>query len=110
MMRRLKPGAVLVGLTVMFGAGPGFAQENLDRGKTMPQVFATDCGICHDDARKIAASLQQRRLATFLEQHYTTSKAAAAAIAGYLAGVAQPERQPRPQRTRGRKSSAKKSN
>lgn len=110
MMRRLKRGAVLIGLTAMLGAGSAFAQDNLDRGKTMPQVYATDCGICHGDARTIAGSLQQRRLAPFLEQHYATSKPAAAAIAGYLAAVAQGKRQPPPQRTRGRKSSAKKSN
>jgi hypothetical protein len=110
MVRRVKRAAVLVGLSVMLGAGPALAQDNLDRGKTLQQVYATDCGICHSDARKVAASMQQRRLTGFLEQHYTTSKAAAAAIAGYLAGVARGEPQPRPQRPRAKKSSAKQSN
>jgi cytochrome c553 len=110
MVRRLKRGAVLIGLSAILGAAPALAQDNLDRGKTMQQVFATDCGICHGDASKVAASMQQRRLTAFLEQHYTTSKTIAAAIAGYLAAVAQGQRQPRPQRTRGRKSGTKKSN
>jgi len=110
MVRRVKRAAVLAGLSIMLGAVPAFAQDNLDRGKTMRQVYATDCGICHADPRTVAASTQQRRLAAFLEQHYATSKAAAAAIAGYLAGVAQAERQARPQRPRGRKSGTKTSN
>ena len=63
MVRREKRAAVLIGLSVMLGAGPAFAQDNLDRGKTLQQVYATDCGICHSDARKVAASMQQRRLA-----------------------------------------------
>jgi len=109
MVRRMK-WAVLIWLSTILGAAPAFAQDNLDRGKTMQQVYATDCGICHGDARKVAASVQQRRLATFLEQHYTTSKTVAAAIAGYLAAVAQGERQPRPTRTRGRNGGTKKSN
>lgn len=76
--------AVLAG----WGGTPALAQpEDLNRGKTPAQLFASDCADCHRNPRGLAKS-DARSLAGFLRVHYTASKESAAAIADYLAALA----------------------
>lgn len=107
MVRRVSRAVVLIGLLAAAGGTPAAAQDNLSRGKTVQRVYATDCGICHNNSRKLGASMSSRQLSGFLAQHYTTSRTEAAAIAAYLAVIAQPERTPSPRRTRTKKSGPK---
>jgi hypothetical protein len=80
-----------VGVWALLMAGPVLmtpvmAQESLDQGKTPAQLFASDCGLCH----KTPAGLSRvgggpfGGLKSFLQEHYTASREAAAAIAAYV--------------------------
>jgi mono/diheme cytochrome c family protein len=108
MVRRVMRTGALIGWWAIACATPTLAQDNLSKGKTVQQLFASDCAICHNDGKKLGASKSQGQLAAFLAEHYTTSKTQAAALAGYLGAIGAPERQRRPRRT-GTKSSAGKS-
>ncbi len=63
------------------------AQENLDSGKTPAELYASDCAICHKSPRGLARSGGIKEVRSFLREHYTASREAAAAIAGYLQAV-----------------------
>ncbi len=66
-------------------AAPAGAQENLDSGKTGPQLFASDCAICHKSAQSLNRSAGGLfGLADFLREHYTASRELASKIAAYL--------------------------
>jgi mono/diheme cytochrome c family protein len=80
-------------------SAPAF--DNLDKGKTAPQLFKTNCAICHRSAQGLGAQLGGWSLPAFLAQHYTTSKAAADQLAAYLMSVNRAgARETRPQRRR----------
>jgi hypothetical protein len=75
---------------------PVAAQGNIDAGKTPAQIFGDTCSACHRSAREL-----KRASTSFLRTHYSTGADEAAAMAGYLAGVAsdpraaaQPKRPP----------------
>src|SRR2546421_6538236 len=57
--------------------------QNLDEGKTPPQLCAADCAACH----KSPQGLGKNASVGFLRQHYTSSARSAALLAGYLASV-----------------------
>ena len=81
-------GLLLVGgLLAVLGAGPAWAQENLDADKSPAQLFAADCVLCHKTPKGLAKAAGTSGLEGFLREHYTASKEAAAAIAGYLRQV-----------------------
>ena len=86
--RRL--GAAVAVLAV-WAAGPAAAQENLDKGKTPAQLYASDCAICHKSPRGLAKGVGRYGLDNFLRAHYTASREAAAAISAYLQSI---DRQP----------------
>ena len=68
--------------TALLAGGAG-AQENLDKGKSGAQLFASDCAICH----KTTAGLSRGRvlgLDSFLREHYTASRESAGTIAAYI--------------------------
>ncbi len=96
-VRRLS--AALIAVLAGWGGVPASAQpEDLTRGKTPTQLFASDCADCHRNPRGLAKS-DARSLAGFLRVHYTASKESAAAIAEYLVslGAGSPQRaSPRP--------------
>ena len=73
-------GAVLA----MCLGGIAAAQENLDKGKTPAQLFASDCAVCHRSPKGLAKSGGLFGLDNFLREHYTASRESASAIAGYL--------------------------
>jgi hypothetical protein len=96
--------AVLVGATAALSAGSVLAQEDLNRGKSPTQLFASDCADCHRSPRALGKRDNASALADFLRVHYTASRESAAAIANYLvslgpdpsAGSARPATRSRP--------------
>src|SRR3954452_21519461 len=98
---------VVVALVVMaagLAPGPAPAQEDLNRGKSPTQLFASDCADCHRSPRALGKRDNASALADFLRVHYTASRESAAAIANYLvslgpdpsAGSARPATRSRP--------------
>ena len=75
-----------------YGLGPAVAQEDLNRGKTPVQLFASDCADCHRNPRALTRRGNAGALADFLRVHYTASRESAAAIAGYLVSLGPPPR------------------
>src|SRR5262249_31574279 len=61
------------------------AQETLGRNKSPAQTFASDCAVCHKSPQGFAKSAGGLfGVEGFLREHYTSSKASAAALANYL--------------------------
>jgi mono/diheme cytochrome c family protein len=108
----MRAGAALMGVGLCLAAAlaPAAAQENFDRGKTPQQMFNTDCGICHRNPGDLGKSMGSWRLSGFLTEHYTTSKAAASALARYLISARRDEPEPKakPQKRRSRPTAEKK--
>ena len=84
-------GIRLVAVLIVAGAGlsaeSALAQEDLNRGKTPAQLFASDCADCHRNPRTLAKRENADALADFLRVHYTASRESAAAIAAYLVSL-----------------------
>lgn len=55
-------------------------------GKTPPQLFSGDCAACHQSPKGLSKDKDQRSLAGFLREHYTTRPENADALAAYLLG------------------------
>ena len=73
-------------LAVVFAlSAPVAAQENLEKGKTPAQLYASDCAICHKAPRGLFKG--GYGLEDFLRAHYTSSRESAAAISAYLRSV-----------------------
>lgn len=98
----------MLGFLLVLGT-PLWAQENLDKGKTGAQLFATDCAVCHKSPQALAARGGGGILGleSFLREHYTASRESAAAIAGYLRGMSAPPAAARPAKGKGKKSDDK---
>ncbi len=86
--RRLVAVLIVTGAGV--SAGSAIAQEDLNRGKSAQQLFASDCADCHRNPRSIKQRDNANALADFLRVHYTASRESAAAIAGYLVSLGGP--------------------
>jgi hypothetical protein len=87
-MSRIGHGALfLVGVFWLSAASPALAQDNYEAGKKPAQMFATDCGLCHKSPVGLGKTPGMFGLESFLREHYTASREAAAAIAGYLRSV-----------------------
>ena len=80
-------GAGLLALVAV--SDTALAQDNFDAGKTGAQLFASDCAICHKSPQSINRNVGGPfgGLDSFLRQHYTASREAAAAITAYLNSV-----------------------
>ena len=63
------------------------AQEDLDRGKTPAQLYASGCATCHKSPQSVAKTNSIFGLESFLSEHYTTSRESAALLAAYLKGL-----------------------
>lgn len=96
MGRRLVAALVVAGAGL--NAGSVLAQEDLTRGKTPAQLFASDCADCHRNPRSIKQRENANALAAFLRVHYTASRESAAAIAAYLVALGGPVEPVRPAR------------
>jgi len=85
-------------------ANAALAQDNFDAGKSGAQLFASDCAICHKSAQSINRNVGGPfgGLESFLREHYTASREAAAEITAYLnsvgGGPARAERRPKGKR------------
>lgn len=81
----------LILLAVVVGCGLGFAQaraqENVERGRTPAQLYASDCADCHRNPRVVGKTMSSGALTDYLRLHYTASKETAAAIAAYLTAL-----------------------
>lgn len=62
----------------------GARGQNLDEGKTGPQLFALDCVACHRSPQGLAKNHSAWSLTSFLRQHYTSSSGSANVLAAYL--------------------------
>jgi cell division septation protein DedD len=99
----------LAWLALLVGAAPACAQDNLDRGKTAQQLFASDCAICHKSPQGLAKGGGLFGLQGFLREHYTASRETANLLARYLeaAGEAPAPAQKRQQRRTAKPSDTK---
>jgi hypothetical protein len=66
------------------------AQEDLDRGKTPAQLYASGCATCHKSPQSVAKTNSIFGLESFLSEHYTTSRESAGLLAAYLKGLEKP--------------------
>src|SRR5215216_5461021 len=89
-MRLLWP--CVVALLTGFAATGAYGQQDLDAGKTGPQLFAQDCSACHRSPQGLVKSMSGGSLVSFLRQHYTSSSSSAGALAGYLQSAGAPPR------------------
>jgi len=87
------------------------AQVDIDQDKTPAHIFASDCAVCHKTTRGLANGRGSSALTGFLAEHYTSSRAEAAAVAAYVlaagggVGTATPVRDQKPDSTRNRPAS-----
>jgi mono/diheme cytochrome c family protein len=81
--------AVAAAALALSFAGSAAAQDNYDQGKTGAQLFASDCGICHESPRGLMKTVSPSGLTGFLSVHYTASGEVAARISAYLTSVDQ---------------------
>ena len=81
--------ALALGLLVLLAADAR-AQENLDRGKSGPKLFAASCVQCHKSARGLAKGRLSFTLSYFLRQHYTSGAETAQILTSYLQSVDTP--------------------
>jgi hypothetical protein len=78
------------------------AQTNIDQGKSASQLFGNSCAECHKAPHALAKGRSTAAVAQFLNEHYTTGRDQAAALAIYVTSgrdtVASPVpgRKPRP--------------
>jgi hypothetical protein len=78
-------GAVLV-LTMLL-ADAAKAQTSIDKGKQPAEIFSMDCAVCHKTTKGLANGRNNLALATFLHDHYTSSREEASALATYVLGA-----------------------
>ncbi|WP_137045110.1 hypothetical protein [Pseudolabrys sp. FHR47] len=99
----------LAGLAMLVMTAPACAQDNLDRGKSAQQLFASDCAICHKSPQGLAKGGGLFGLQGFLREHYTASRETANLLARYLesAGEAPAPADRRQQRRTAKPSDAK---
>lgn len=76
-----------VGILALGWASAAWAQDNLDRGKSGAQLYASDCAICHKSVQGLSRAGGLLGLESFLREHYTASRESAAVIAAYLKDV-----------------------
>lgn len=101
-MSGMRQALALGVLAVVVAAAPAAAQDDLDRGKTGAQLYASNCSLCHKTPVGLARAGGLFGLSNFLRDHYTASRESAAVIAAYLDAVdkaAPPSRRAPPKRT-----------
>jgi len=97
-------GRCLLVLGALYLSSGSAAQaQNIDEGKSAPQLYTATCAACHRNPGALAKGRIRPVLFSFLQDHYTTSTAEAWALASYLASVDAP-----PARSRSAKQKASK--
>jgi hypothetical protein len=84
-----RAAALIVAISVAAGVDAR-AQENLDRDKSGPKLFAASCVECHKSARGLAKGRMSFTLSYYLRQHYTSSAQSAQTLTAYLQSVDTP--------------------
>jgi hypothetical protein len=79
---------ILLGGGVVLAAAPVHAQD-LDTGKSAQRLFAANCATCHRTPRGLAKQ-SSMFLASFLREHYTSSRESANELAAYLSANSAP--------------------
>ena len=79
---------ILLGSAVLLAARPLHAQD-LDTGKSAQRLFAANCATCHRTPRGLAKQ-NSMFLASFLREHYTSSRESANELAAYLVANSAP--------------------
>ncbi len=73
----------LIVLAAVLGT-TGARGQDLDAGKTGPQLFAQDCSACHRSPQGLAKNMGSGSRVGFLRQHYTSSSTSAGVVAAYV--------------------------
>jgi mono/diheme cytochrome c family protein len=79
-------GLLVLG-ALYLSSGSAAQAQNIDEGKSAPQLYAATCAACHRNPGALAKGRFRATLAPFLQDHYTTGVGEAWALAGYLASV-----------------------
>lgn len=79
--------SAMIALALVAGSIPALAYESFDKGKTPPELFKSDCGICHKSPVNLGAKMSPSALSDFVSEHYTATAAAAHALTAYLLSV-----------------------
>jgi mono/diheme cytochrome c family protein len=61
--------------------------ENLDEGKSGPQLFAGSCAACHHGPRGLTKGRFRVTLYLYLQKHYASNSTSAWELASYLESV-----------------------
>ena len=91
-----------IGFVAALAPAMAQAQTNIDQGKSASQLFGNSCAECHKAPHALAKGKSTAAVAQFLNEHYTTGRDQAAALAIYVTSgrdtVASPVpgRKPRP--------------
>ena len=62
------------------------AEVDINKGKTLVQIYDNGCAGCHRSVRGLAHGRGASALTSFLTEHYTSSAKDAAAMAAYVLG------------------------
>src|SRR5215469_10236811 len=91
-------GCRLRSLTIIIMALTGglARAQDLDRGRSGAQLFETNCVACHHSPNGLARGSFSWTLSSFLEQHYTSSRASAQALTAYLQSIDARRSKPQP--------------
>jgi hypothetical protein len=76
--------ACAIALPAALSIGATAQAQNLDQGKSAPQLFANGCTACHRSPRGLANGRIKLTLYMFLKQHYSAGSDEAWALADYL--------------------------
>jgi hypothetical protein len=83
----IRYAGLAVAILALGAAGPAWAQENLEAGKTAAELYTSNCAICHKSPHGLSEKVGIFGLDSFLREHYTSSHASAAAITAYLQAI-----------------------
>jgi hypothetical protein len=97
----MKRISILGLVAVLVVASATARAQDFTAGKTPAQLFGSDCAECHRSPAGLAKNRDQRTLASFLREHYTTKSDTAGALAAYVSGFAGATPPPEPNSRRG---------
>ena len=76
--------ALGIGFVAALAPATAQAQTNIDQGKSASQLFGYSCAECHKAPHALAKGKSTAAVAQFLNEHYTTGRDQAAALAIYV--------------------------
>ena len=83
----VRHAAATLAIAILASAPASAAAQDYTAGKTPAQLFQSDCSACHKTPQGLSRGMDQRSLAGFLREHYTTKQESAGALAAYVAGL-----------------------